>query len=95
MKSLQYISDEYLEHCRSLTPQQIAEFLESFRRLHEPPRKSKPISLRVEESLLTAFRRRCELLGERYQTRIKTLMREWLEAGALPPRTPRADPRDP
>ena len=83
MKSLQYISDEYIAHCRSLTPQQIAEFLESFRRLHEPPRKSKLISLRVEESLLDGFRRRCELLGERYQTRIKALMMEWLEAEDL------------
>lgn len=83
MKGLQYLSDEYLEHCRSLTPQQIVEFLESFRRLHEPPRKSKLISLKVEEGLLNAFRRRCELLDERYQTKIKKLMRDWLETEGM------------
>lgn len=79
MKGLQYFDDAYLEHCRTLTPQQIVEFLESFRRLHEPPRRSKLISMKVEEGLLDAFRSRCELEGERYQTKIKALMREWLE----------------
>ena len=79
MKGLQYFSDEYLEHCRSLTPQQICEFLESFRRLHEPQQKTKLISMKVEERLLLAFRRRCELEGLRYQTQIKALMTAWLE----------------
>jgi hypothetical protein len=30
-RPVQYFSDEYLEQCKALTPQQIVEFLEDFR----------------------------------------------------------------
>ena len=77
-KPVQYYSDEYLEQCRSATPDQIAEFLESYRLLQQPPDKSKLISIKVPENLLTAFRQRCELEGTKYQTQIKKLMKEWI-----------------
>jgi len=54
------------------------EFLGSFRRMQEKSRQSRLISLKVPEALLAAFRRRCDLEGMKYQTRIKKLMREWL-----------------
>ncbi len=78
MKALQSFSDEYLTHCRQATPEQILEFLESFRLMQAKPSKSKLISLKVPEALLSTFRRRCELQGLRYQTQIKALMERWL-----------------
>ena len=82
MKAVQKFTDEYLEQCRGASPQQIIEFLESFRQLQgsskaEKP-KSKLISLKVQEDLLAAFRSKCEIEGLRYQTQIKILMSCWL-----------------
>jgi predicted DNA binding CopG/RHH family protein len=37
------------------------------------------ISIKIKESLLAAFRQKCELEGVKYQTQIKTLMSLWLE----------------
>jgi len=78
MKTIQYFSDEYLDHCKTLSPDQIATFLESFRLMHAPTDKSKLISLKIPESLLTAFRSKCETSQLKYQTQIKTLMRAWV-----------------
>lgn len=81
MKAVQYFSDDYLEQCRQLNPEQIVAFLDDFRRLHgqsRRPAKSKLISLKVPEDLLNAFRQKAALQGLRYQTQIKTLMLEWL-----------------
>lgn len=81
MRPVQFFSDEYLERCREMTPEQIARFLEDFRLLHAPktrPAKSRLISLKVPEPLLESFRRKAELTGTPYQTQIKRLMREWL-----------------
>ena len=78
MRPVQYFDAAYLEQCRQMSPEQILEFLESFRRMGEKPERTKLISLKVPEPLLTAFRQRCELEGVKYQTRIKMLMREWL-----------------
>ena len=78
-RPVQHFSDEYLEQCRTMKPDGVLEFLESFRRLHAaPPPASRLISLKVPADLLDAFRRRCDLAGMRYQTQIKRLMREWL-----------------
>ena len=79
MKPVQYFSDEYLQRCRELKPGEVLEFLESFRLLQMPPEKSKLISIKVPESLLAAFRRKCEICDVKYQTRIKQLMKAWLE----------------
>jgi len=35
MKTVQYFSDEYLEQCKQASPEEILEFLESFRRTRE------------------------------------------------------------
>ena len=76
MKAVQYFTDEYIEQCRKMSPDEIAEFLESFRLMREKPGKSRLISLRVPERLLAAFRKKCRLEGIPYQTRIKQLMRD-------------------
>lgn len=80
-KAVQYFSDEYLEHCKKMSPLQIAQFLEDFRllQLREKPRgKSKLISMKVPEHLLSAFKAACEVQGVPYQSRIKDLMRDYL-----------------
>jgi len=79
MKPVQHFSDEYLERCRALSPDEIARFLEDFRKLHGRPRgPSKLISMKVPEDLLSAFKARAGLSGVPYQTQIKKLMVEWL-----------------
>jgi len=86
MKPLQYFSDEYLERCRGMTPDQIILFLEDFRRLHAgTPVRSKLISMKVPENLLAAFKTRARLAGVPYQTMIKTLMTDWLTGSKLHP----------
>lgn len=78
MKTIQYFTDEYLEHCKRLSPDHIAAFLESFRLMHAPVDKTKLISLKIPESLLSAFRSKCETSQVKYQTQIKILMKEWV-----------------
>lgn len=78
MKTIQYFTDEYLEQCISATPEQILSFLENYRLLHGTEDKSKLISMKVPESLLSAFRHKCEIHGIKYQTQIKQLMKHWL-----------------
>jgi predicted DNA binding CopG/RHH family protein len=79
MRPVQMFTDEYLEQCRRMTPDQVILFLEDFRRLHaSQPSRSKLISLKVPEDLLRAFRTRAELAGVPYQTQIKRLMQEWV-----------------
>ena len=54
----------------------IVEFLDAFRLMQQPADKSKLISLKIPESLLKAFRSKCELENLKYQTQIKTLMKK-------------------
>ena len=62
-----------------MKPEEVLEFLESFRLLHgRASARSRLISLKVPEHLLEAFRGRCRLEGVRYQTQIKRLMSDWL-----------------
>ena len=75
MKAVQYFTDEYIEQCRKMSPDEIAEFLESFRLMREKPGKSILISLRVPERLLAAFKKKSRFAGIPYQTRIKQLIR--------------------
>ena len=93
-KALQKFSDDYLERCSQMTPEQIAKFLDDFRKLHggsnipqpvvanpksrEKP-KSKLISLKVPEDLLNVFKTKAALTNTPYQTQIKVLMKEWLD----------------
>lgn len=81
MKALQTFSKEYLEVCRKMKPDQIAEYLENFRLLQGAPifeGRSKLISIKIPEPLLAKFRKKCEAQRIPYQTQIKHLMRDWL-----------------
>jgi len=80
MKTVQYFSDEYLQQCREMTPDQIIGFLDDFRQLHgvETRSRSKLISIKIPENLLSAFKARAALAGTPYQTQIKALMKAWV-----------------
>lgn len=79
MKALQRFSDDYLESCRAMTPDQIVRFLDDFRRLHgSTPTPSKLISMKIPTDLLGAFKAKAALAGTRYQTQIKKLMKAWV-----------------
>jgi predicted DNA binding CopG/RHH family protein len=80
VRPVQYFSPEYLEHCRKISPEEILEFLENFRLLHQSHLPSRLISMKISEPLLNAFRQRCRVTGIPYQTQIKRLMKEWLGA---------------
>ena len=81
MKAVQKFTDEYLESCRGMTPDQVLQFLEDFRRLHGArPAASKLISIKIPEDLLRAFKTKSALAQIPYQAKIKTLMKEWLLA---------------
>lgn len=79
-RPVQYFSDDYLEYCRQLTPDQIIEFLEHFREVaHGSGRSSsKLISIKIPENLLSTFKFKARSKGQRYQSVIKDLMRKWL-----------------
>jgi len=79
MRPVQYFSEEYLEHCKQATPEQIIEFLENYRQLQTPQPKSKLISMKVPEPLLNSFKQKCEISNVKYQTQIKKLMIDWLK----------------
>ena len=80
MKPVQYFSDEYLQHCQKMTPDQIIRFLDDFRQLHGSSirSQSKLISIKVPENLLNTFKARAALIGVPYQTQIKALMKAWV-----------------
>jgi hypothetical protein len=78
-KPIQYFTKEYLDRCKGMDPEQIIEFLENYRTLMgEVSEKCLLISLRVEPSLLEAFKRQASLYGIAYQKQIKQLMKAWL-----------------
>lgn len=78
-KTIQYFTKEYLERCAEFTPEQIIEFIENYRHLvSNRPQKCQLISLKIEPSLLKAFKHKAALTGMPYQTKIKQLMREWV-----------------
>ncbi len=79
MKVIQYYSEEYLQQCRDLTPDQVVQFLDDFRCLHgKRPARSKLISMKVPEDLLSAFKAKAKMSNVPYQTQIKVLMRDWV-----------------
>lgn len=82
MRPLQYFTEEYLEQCRKMKPEQVLQFLEDFRELQKSrkPVKSKLISIKIPEDLLESFKAKADHIGRPYQTLIKELMREWLKA---------------
>lgn len=83
IRTIQYFSDEYLESCKKMTPDQVIKFLDDFRLLHSgvnKPAKSKLISMKVPEDLLSLFKTKAKLNNVAYQTQIKKLMQSWLES---------------
>ncbi|MCH2205268.1 MAG: hypothetical protein MK132_05280 [Lentisphaerales bacterium] len=78
-KSTQFFTDEYLKECQKLTFDQILEFQENYRKLYQPSEKSKAISVRVPENLLSNFKGKCSLEGTKYQRKIKDLMNDWVK----------------
>jgi len=80
MKAVQHFSDDYLERCKDMTPDQILQFLDDFRQLHGTGTRSrsKLISIKIPENLLSAFKARAALMGTPYQTQIKALMKAWV-----------------
>ena len=93
MRPVQKFTSEYLERCKEMSPDDIARFLDDFRRMHAGrPVRSRLISIKVPEDLLAAFRAQAKLSGVPYQTQIKKLMKLWLmETGPVGP-SPRRKP---
>ena len=79
-RPVQRFASEYLERCQRLSPDDVVRFLEDFKRIQGAANaRSRLISLKVPEPLLAAFKIQARLRGVRYQTQIKTLMRDWLD----------------
>lgn len=82
MKTVQFFDDEYLAECAAMTPDDIAQFLDEFRIIHggkiSSEKKSKLISIKIPVSLLAAFKTKAALQNQRYQTKIKQLMTDWV-----------------
>ena len=92
-RPVQRFTSEYLERCRSLSPDDVVRFLDDFKRIQGAANsRSRLISLKVPEPLLAAFKVQARLRGMRYQTQIKTLMRDWLEQEAGRPADPSRRP---
>lgn len=82
MKTIQFFSDDYLTQCQQLSAGQIVKYLEDFRVINMPRKKSvsKLISIKIETDLLEAFKTKARLDGVPYQSRIKAIMRDWLKS---------------
>lgn len=78
-KAIQYFTNEYLEQCKQMTPLQIAQYLDDYRKLFEKKSNSILISIKIPEDLLSAFKKKSDICEVKYQTQIKKLMRKWLE----------------
>ena len=82
MKPIQYFDDDYLEQCKTFTPEAILAYLENFRLMQQPAAKARLISIKIPESLLSAFKSKSALHGVKYQTQIKKLMTDWVNNDA-------------
>ncbi len=78
-RPVQYFKEEDLETGKDLSPTQISKFLEDFRQSKlESIKENKLISMRVDNFLLEAFKRKCENEGVKYQKKIRQLMQNYL-----------------
>ena len=77
-RPIQYFTEQQLENAKSLSQEEILDFLENFKNLvaTKPKSSTKPISLRIPEDLLAAFKSQARLEGIRYQTKIVELIRK-------------------
>ena len=79
MKTVQYFDDAYLEQCRNFSAEDVVEYLENFRLLQQASAsKTRLISIKVPKTLLNSFKAKSKLHNVKYQTQIKSLMRDWL-----------------
>lgn len=75
-----HLSRDYLLRCKEMTPDEILEYLDQYRLTVNPKQeKCKLISLKIEPSLLKAFKAKSKLSNVPYQSQIKQLMKDWLE----------------
>lgn len=81
-RATQHFSESYLKESQRLSPTDVVRFIEEFQRIHSQSEAgdSVMISLRIDRGLLEAFRTRAKLEGIRYQTKIKSLMEEWIKS---------------
>lgn len=80
MKTVQYFTEEYLETCKKFSTPQRLRFIEDFKKLalkSKRPR-TKLISIKIETDLLELFKKKVQLRNQRYQTKIKELMRNYV-----------------
>lgn len=79
MKTVQYFTDEYLKNCRKISLEERFRYLEEFKQIaySEKKNKTKLISIKIETDLLNLFKIKTSLEKQRYQTKIKELMREY------------------
>jgi len=78
-KTIQYFTKENLIQSSKFTPDEIIEFLENYKILvTQTPEKCQLISLKIEPSLLNSFKKKANLMGFPYQTKIKQLMKAWV-----------------
>lgn len=80
-KAVQHFSKDSLAQNQCINPSDIIEFLESFRELQAGMTrgKSRLISIKIPEALLTAFKLKAAREKTPYQTQMKRLMMEWLQ----------------
>jgi len=73
-KKVQYFTKEYLKRSKEMAPEQIINFLENYRMsTSNIPEKCQLISMKIEPSLLKAFKCKAYLQGIPCQTLIKKL----------------------
>ena len=77
-KTVQYFSDEYLEHCKKMSKTEIIEFLDNYQKLLFAPGELKQVNVRIPVNLLNAFKAKSKREGVLYQRKIKELMSEWV-----------------
>lgn len=82
-KTVQFFTDTYLDECKKISNEEKLEFLDNYQRLYfqsleARSSKTRLISVKIEESLLQAFRICALTESIPYQTQIKKLMKEWV-----------------
>lgn len=75
--------NEFIKQCLKLKSHEVVKILEDYRTLKDKPEEEKDesilISIKIPKSLLSEFKNTCSSQGLKYQTQIKSLMRDWLK----------------
>ncbi len=79
MKTLQKFSDEYLQRCKKLSIEERLDFIENYKlAISDEPSPLRSIRIKIPDYLLIAFKQRANLEGVTYETKIKELMKQWI-----------------